>query len=68
MGFFGWVFYCQPCLDVGDLAVDVRDEVLDVPGGGDELPLVGEHGVHLVPPDGVHRGQGGPAPARHLLQ
>ena len=29
------------------LAVNVRDEVLDVPGGGDELPLVGQHRVHL---------------------
>ncbi len=67
VSFFGWAFYCQPCLYVGDLAVDVSDKVLDVPGGWDELPLVGEHGVHLVPPDGV-QGQGGPTPARHLLQ
>ena len=41
-------------LDAGHLPVHVRHEVLDVARGAHQLPLVCEHGAHLVAPDGVY--------------
>ena len=36
------------------LIMYIGDKVLDVPGSGHELSLVGQHRVDLVPPDGVN--------------
>ena len=43
------------CTQHSYLVMHVGHKVLNVPGGADELPLVGQHGIHLVPPDCVHR-------------
>ncbi len=58
MGFFGWVFYCQPCLEVdaqpdGDLLVDVG---------------IGRHQHVLMVAGGRHgKAVGQPGQAYHLL-
>ncbi len=64
MGFFGWVFYCQPCLgpgaggaEEGELAQGGRLQVDDKPAVGDEgaLPVLeGEDALSLpLQVDGV---------------
>ncbi len=57
MGFYGWVFYCQPCLgpgagraEEGELAQGGRLQVDDEPAVGDEgaLPVLeGEDALSL---------------------
>ncbi len=57
MGFFGWVFYCQPCLgpgagraEEGELAQGGHLQVDDEPAVGDEgaLPVLeGEDALSL---------------------
>jgi len=60
-GFFGWVFYCQPCLlvkqdqaDHGRVGQVVHDELLA--GGADEVPVVAHvHRLRVLQHDDVAR-------------
>ncbi len=57
MGLFGWVFYCQPCLDglaAGDGQED--EDPVALAGLGDEAALCG--GLEAPDPGGTVVGQG----------
>ncbi len=60
MGFFGWVFYCQPCLQVDRLvrALHGVGHQVEQDRGEDELQGVGE-GAGGVHQHDVAGGQGG---------